>query len=77
MLISLFLLFIFAFIGLLLWIGFTITGGMIMSLIWLCIKLPLALFLFSMALALCCTIILIPVGILLFKMGVRVLIPGM
>ena len=76
MFIFLFLLLIFIFIGFILWLVFTITGGALISLFWLCIKVPLALLLFSLALSLCCTIILIPLGILLFKAGIRLLIPG-
>ena len=67
---------IFARLGLILWIGFAITGGLMLTGFWLFIKIPLAIFLFFLAVILCLTIILIPLGILCFRAGLRLLIPG-
>lgn len=39
------------------------------------IKLPIACIVFALAIVFCCTIILIPVGIALFKIGVGLLMP--
>lgn len=52
-----------------LWVGFKVTGALFAALFWLVIKLPLALCLWTVGMAFCCTIILIPVGICLFKAG--------
>lgn len=60
----------------LLGIGFKLTGALLAALFWLCIKLPIACFVLALAIIFCCTIILIPVGIGLFKVGVRLLMPG-
>lgn len=76
MILFLLCLFIFAVIGLLLWIGFTITGGLLLTGLWLFLKVPLALILFFLAVIFCITIILIPLGIVCFKAGLRLLIPG-
>lgn len=76
MIIFLLCLIVFAVLLLLLWIGFTITGGLLLTGFWLFIKVPLALILFFLALIFCLTIILIPLGIVLFKVGLRLLIPG-
>jgi len=76
MIIFLLCLIVFAVLLLLLWIGFTITGGLLLTGFWLFIKVPLALILFFLAVIFCLTIILIPLGIVLFKVGLRLLIPG-
>ena len=69
------------FLGLLffifmLWIGFKVTGVFLTAIIWLCIKIPLALMMWMIGLICCCTLILIPVGIGLFKAGLFLMIPG-
>ena len=76
MIIFLLCLIVFAVLLLLLWIGFTITGGLLLTGFWLFIKVPLALILFFLAVIFCLTIILIPLGSVLFKVGLRLLIPG-
>ena len=76
MIIFLLCLIVFPVLLLLLWIGFTITGGLLLTGFWLFIKVPLALILFFLAVIFCLTIILIPLGIVLFKVGLRLLIPG-
>lgn len=58
------------------WIGFTITGVFLKALIWLLVLLPVSLLVMLLGLALCCTIILIPVGIKLIGAGFKILIPG-
>lgn len=47
---------------LLLWIGFKVTGAMVSALVWMFVKLPLALVFFFMGLAFMVTILLIPLG---------------
>jgi hypothetical protein len=71
--ITLFVLFILfmLFIG----IGLKITGALLTAVIWLCIKLPIAFILILIGLVLCCTIILIPIGIGAFKAGLSLLTP--
>lgn len=69
------------FIGLvilfaMLWLGYKVTGVLIMAFIWLFIKLPIAVVLFALALVCCCTIILIPVAGSLFKTSVKLAVPG-
>ena len=58
-----------------LWFGFKITGALLSACIWLFVLLPVSIVLMVLGIALCCTIILIPVGVLLLKMGCRVLVP--
>ena len=60
----------------LLWIGFKITGAVFKACVWLAIEVPIALVIWGVALVCCCTLILIPVGVKLFGVGLRVLIPG-
>ena len=55
--------------------AYTITGAIFKALIWLLILVPIALVLWVVGLACCCTLILIPVGIKLFVAGCRVLLP--
>ena len=71
----LFLIF-FAILGLLLWFAFAITSGLVLTGFWLFIKIPLAIMLFLLGLILCLTLILLPLGILCFRAGFKLLIPG-
>lgn len=57
-------------------LAFKITGALLKAILWLCIFLPVGLALLGLGIACCCTLILIPVGIILFKAGARVIIPG-
>ena len=54
--------------------AYLITGAIFKAVIWLFVLVPVALFLWSIGLACCCTLILIPVGIKLFWAGCRVLV---
>ena len=56
------------------WGAYQITGALFKALIWLFVLVPIALLLWGLGLACCCTLILIPVGLQLFKVGVRVLV---
>ncbi len=69
------LLLILVVLTMLLGIGFKLTGALLAALFWLCIKLPIACLVLALAIIFCCTIILIPVGIALFKFGVTLLLP--
>lgn len=60
----------------LLWIGFKVTGAVLIGAFWLFIKVPLALITFLIGIVCCCTLILIPVGLGLFKVSISLLIPG-
>ena len=71
----LFLIF-FAILDLLLWFAFAITSGLVLTGFWLFIKIPLAIMLFLLGLILCLTLILLPLGILCFRAGFKLLIPG-
>lgn len=54
--------------------AYLITGALLKAVIWLCVLVPVALLLWGIGLACCCTLILIPVGIKLFTAGCRVLL---
>jgi len=49
-------------------LAFKLTGAVLMACLWM-LKLPVALALWIVGAVCCCTIILIPVGLLLFKTG--------
>lgn len=55
------------------WIGFHVTGALLPAVIWLFIKLPIAILLGCVGLALCITILLIPLGVKCFKFAFSVL----
>lgn len=59
-----------------LWIGFYLTGALLRACVWLFILVPLTIVIWVLALVCCCTIILIPIGIHLFKVGLDILIPS-
>ena len=59
-----------------LWLGFKLTGAVLMAGVWLFVEVPLSLLALAIGLACCCTVILIPVGMWFFKVGLRLLIPG-
>ena len=59
-----------------LWLGFKLTGALLAACIWLFIEVPLAFCAWTIGLVLCCTIILIPVGLWFFKTGFKLLVPG-
>lgn len=65
-----------AMLTLLLWIGYKVTGALLSGMIWLCIKLPLALMLIALGMVCCITLILIPLGIKCISLGFKLLIPG-
>lgn len=57
-------------------VGFFITGVLFTAFVWVFIKLPVGLIALALGLVMCCTIILIPLGIGLFKTGFKLIIPG-
>ena len=63
-------------ISILFGVAIRITGALAKALMWMCIFLPIGLVLWGLGIACCCTLILLPVGIMLFKAGARVIIPG-
>ena len=65
-----------AFLTAMLWLGFKLTGALLTACFWLFIEVPLSLIMWGIGLACCCTLILIPVGIWLFKNGFKLLVPG-
>lgn len=58
------------------WIGLKVTGALFTAVFWLAFRLPLAIILGTLGFAVCCTIILIPLGIWLLKTGFQLLVPG-
>ena len=64
------------FLTCLLGIGFKLTGALLSACIWLFIEIPLAAVIFGIGVFCCCTIILIPAGLGLFKTALKLLIPG-
>ncbi len=67
------LLFICCLIG----VGIHLTGALLMALVWIFIRLPLSIVFLSVGIVLCCTIILIPVGVMMIKGGCRLMMPVM
>ena len=59
---------IIAVLGAVFGLAFSLTGALIGALLWM-VKLPVVLVMWAIGAVLCCTIILIPVGLLLFKSG--------
>lgn len=58
------------------WIGFKLTDTLLALCLWLFIQVPLGVLTWIVGLFLCCTIILIPLGLRLFKTGFKLLVPG-
>jgi len=54
-------------------LAFHITGAILLALFWI-LKLPAALVLWALGAVCCCTVILIPIGLLLFKAGTGILV---
>lgn len=59
------------------WIGFKLTGAVLVAAFWLFVKVPIGLVVLLIGIVLCCTILLIPVGFGCFKTGLRLVIPGL
>jgi len=64
---------ILAILTAVLWLAFKCTGLCLSILLWLFIKLPIAMFLWSLGLVFCCTLLLIPIGTAMFRMGGNIL----
>ena len=67
------ILLILALLFVLFWVGYHVTGALLSAAFWLLVKLPVALMLFALGLALCATLLLIPFGVKCFGLGMRVL----
>ena len=67
--------FILALLTFLLGLAFKLTGAILKAVLWVFVFLPIALVLWALAVVCCCTLILIPVGVFLFKAGMKLLIP--
>ena len=63
-------------ISLLVGMAFSITGALLTGLIWLIVKIPIGLILIVLGAVMCCTILLIPLGLGMIKGGVKLIIPG-
>ena len=59
----------------LLWVGFKLTGALITACLWLMIGLPVSIVMLVLGGLLCCTIILIPLGLICMKAGMFFLVP--
>ena len=57
-------------------IGFRLTGALLAAVFWTVIEIPIGLVAMIIGLALCCTIILLPLGLGCMKAGVRLIVPG-
>lgn len=57
-------------------VAFKLTGAVLKACLYLLLLWPLGLMLWILGLVCCCTLILIPVGILLFKAGFHIMVPG-
>ena len=64
---------IIVIVGAVFGLAFRLTGAVLTALFWM-LKLPLVLVMWALGLVCCCTILLIPVGLLLFKTGSALLI---
>lgn len=64
------------FLTMMLWLGFKLTGALLTACLWLFISVPLGVGALGIGLFLCCTIILIPVGLWFLKTGLKLVIPG-
>lgn len=60
-------------LALLLWLGFHLTGALLSALFWLFVRLPLALLVFCLGIALCATLLLIPLGLKCFRLALEIL----
>jgi len=60
-------------IGAVFGLALRLTGAALMALFWL-LKLPLVLIMWALGAVCCCTIILIPIGLILFKTGTVLLV---
>lgn len=67
-------LFCLAILTAVLWLGYNLVGSLLRLCIWIFLVIPSVAFLWLLALICCCTIILIPVGVLLFRWGVRLFV---
>lgn len=56
-------------------VGLAVTGAILSALFWVCVKLPASIIVMALGFALCCTLLLIPVGLKLFKFGIMLLLP--
>ena len=63
-------------LSMLLWLGFKLTGALLSACLWLFISVPLGFGALGIGLLLCCTILLIPVGLWFLKTGFKLIIPG-
>ncbi len=70
------ILFVLVILCVLFWIGLKVTGALLAAAVWLFIKVPLAIFFCALGLVLCCTLILIPIGVKCLKLGVKLFLPG-
>lgn len=62
-----------AVLTVLFWVGYHVTGALLAAIIWLCVKLPLAIIFGGLGVVCCATILLIPLGLLFFRGGLRIL----
>lgn len=68
-------LFCLVILTLLFGVAFKLTGALLKACLWLFIFLPIGLVLWCLGIVCCCTLILIPIGLWLFKTGVHVIMP--
>ncbi len=66
---------VFTVLSALFGLAFYLTGAVAAAMLWLCVKLPLGILLSALGAILCCTLLLIPLGIPLVKAGVKLILP--
>lgn len=66
---------VFTLLSALFGLAFYLTGAVAAAMLWLCVKLPLGIVLAVLGIILCCTLLLIPLGIPLVKAGVKLVLP--
>lgn len=68
------LLFCIVFIAVgILGVGLAVGGSLVVATLWFLVKLPVALVILTLGIVMCCTIILIPVGVALIRSAFGVL----
>ena len=64
------------FLVVMLWLGFKLTGALLAACVWMFVSIPLGLGAIGIGLLMCLTIVLMPLGMWFFKVGIKLLLPG-
>lgn len=66
---------VFTILSALFGLAFYLTGAVAAAALWLFVKLPLGIVLLAIGVGLCCTLLLIPLGVPCLKSGVKLILP--